>query len=76
MQNICLKSFRSQTAIFHLSQPGTSKNEKIRVFWGLKKEKDVTKDVTKDIFTLVKYLNIKLSRKDNSGNILFSFSGL
>ena len=33
-------------------------------------------DVSKNVLTRMQYLNIKLSTKENSGNILFSFSDL
>ena len=38
MQNIFLKIFRLETLTFDLPQPGIRKNEKIWVFWGLKKK--------------------------------------
>ena len=39
MQNIYLKSFCSQTVIFDIFQPDITRNEKIKAFWRLKKDK-------------------------------------
>lgn len=38
MQSICLKFFCSGTVVFDFSQPNTSKIEKVREIWGLKKK--------------------------------------
>ena len=72
MQNICLKFLWFATPIFDLSQPGTSKKEKIRVFWGLKKEKlHLCGSYNTNIFLRKrKYIPETFNAKNGFGNFL------
>ena len=67
LRNIC-----SQFVIFDILETNNSKNWLIHVCPNLE-EMILSLDITKDKFREKQYFILKLSRKNNSGNVLFSF---